>query len=257
MQHTEEAAEGLSLIKVFLGLANMGAEWVMWLMIGMGFLAAVVGFERLWLFTSTSVDVTRVARNVLKALKAGDLDKARKVVGSGKGMEERVLSDALGAYEEGPDSVEEVATASLIRERQRYDRSVSYLGTVGSNGPFIGLLGTVIGIILSFGELGRNPKGGLEVVGPGISEALVSTAVGLLVAIPAVMVFNNLRSTIKKRVGNTEFLCKLLIGHMKSETRTPLIPSSESDRAEGVALDETPAVSVPKGGAHGRALELG
>ncbi|MEN9580309.1 MAG: hypothetical protein RJA70_3318, partial [Pseudomonadota bacterium] len=139
MQHTETAAEGLSLIKVFLGLANMGAEWVMWLMIAMGFLGAVVVFERMWLLTTTGVDVTRVARSVLKALKVGDLEKARQVVATGKGMEERVLSDALGAYEEGPESVEEVASASLIRERQRYDRSVAYLGTVGSNGPFIGL----------------------------------------------------------------------------------------------------------------------
>jgi biopolymer transport protein ExbB/TolQ len=194
---------------------------------------------------------------VLKALKVGDLEKARQVVATGKGMEERVLSDALGAYEEGPESVEEVASASLIRERQRYDRSVAYLGTVGSNGPFIGLLGTVIGIILSFSELGRNPKGGLEVVGPGISEALVSTAVGLLVAIPAVMAFNNLRAAVKKRVGNTEFLCKLLLGHMRSETRTPIILTTERDRSEDSVSEEAPAVTTPKGVVHGRALELG
>ena len=106
--------------------------------------------------------------------------------------------------------MQEIAQASLIRERQRYERALSYLGTVGSNAPFIGLLGTVIGVIISFGELGRNPKGGLEVVGPGISEALVATAVGLLVAIPAVVLFNYFKAQLKTRMNNTDFLVRLV-----------------------------------------------
>jgi biopolymer transport protein ExbB len=92
---------------------------------------------------------------------------------------------------------------------------LSDVGTVGSNAPFIGLLGTVIGVIIAFAELGRNPKGGLEVVGPGISEALVATAVGLLVAIPAVVSFNWLKAMLKKRVADTDFLCRIVIAQLK------------------------------------------
>jgi biopolymer transport protein ExbB/TolQ len=209
------AAEGLSLISVFLKLAQLGAEWVMWLLLAMSFFCVVIIFERMFLFLTTQVDVTKLARKLSTLLEAGKFAEAQEMVKSGKAMEERVLADALSIYKKGPDSVEEIAQASMIRERQRYERALRYLGTVGSNGPFIGLLGTVIGVILSFSELGRNPKGGLEVVGPGISEALVATAVGLLVAIPAVIFFNWFKQLLRKRVGNTDFLVRIVAAHLK------------------------------------------
>lgn len=209
------AAEGLSLIKVFLKLAQLGAEWVMWLLLALAFISVVIVFERLYLYISTHVDVTRTARKLSQLLEAGKFEEAHDMVKTGKAMEERVLADALSMHNRGHEAVEEIAQASMIRERQRYERALSYLGTVGANGPFIGLLGTVIGVILSFAELGRNPKGGLEVVGPGISEALVATAVGLLVAIPAVIFFNWFRGLLKKRVGNTDFLLRIVAAHLK------------------------------------------
>lgn len=209
------AQHELSLIEIFTKLAGFGSEWVMWLLLGLAGLGVIVGFERLYLFLSTRMDVTATARKLINFLDRGEIDRARELVKSGKAMEERVIADALSVYERGPDSVQEVASASLIRERQRYERALMFLGTVGSNGPFIGLLGTVIGVILSFAELGRNPKGGLEVVGPGISEALVATAVGLLVAIPSVISFNWFKSMLKQRVGNTDFLLRLVIAQLK------------------------------------------
>lgn len=212
---------GLSLIETFTKLAGLGAEWVMWLLLGMAALGVIIAFERLYLFISTRVDVTGTARQLIGLLESGDLEKARSLLKGGQGMEQRVVSDALSMFERGPEAVEEVAQASLIRERQRYERALNYLGTVGSNGPFIGLLGTVIGVILSFAELGRNPKGGLEVVGPGISEALVATAVGLLVAIPAVISFNYFKAMLKTRLGNTDFLCRLVIAQLKRRDVRP------------------------------------
>lgn len=210
-----DANHGLSLIQTFLRLAQLGAEWVMWLLLIMGFIAAMLVFERLYLYMSTSVDVTRLARRLLALLREGRLDQARELVTKGRALEERVISDALSLYEDGADAVEELVQASMIRERQRYERSLSYLGTVGSNAPFIGLLGTVIGVILAFAELGRNPKGGLEVVGPGISEALVATAVGLLVAIPSLISFNWTKGLLKKRLGNADFLARIIVTELK------------------------------------------
>jgi biopolymer transport protein ExbB/TolQ len=206
---------GMSLIATFTKLAGLGAEWVMWLLLAMAGIAVIIAFERLYLFVSTRIDVTAIARGLITRLEAGKLEEARALVKGGKGMEQRVVGDALSQFERGAEAVEEVAAASLIRERQRYERALNYLGTVGSNGPFIGLLGTVIGVILSFAELGRNPKGGLEVVGPGISEALVATAVGLLVAIPAVISFNYFKAMLKSRVNNTDFLCRLVVAQLK------------------------------------------
>lgn len=105
----------------------------------------------------------------------------------------------------------------MAREKQRYNRFLSYFGTVGNNAPFIGLFGTVIGIILAFKQLGENPQGGLEVVGPAIAEALVATAVGLLVAIPAVVIYNTCKGIVKERVGNTDFLGRLVLARLGKE----------------------------------------
>jgi biopolymer transport protein ExbB/TolQ len=226
-----DAKHGLSLIQMFLKLAQLGAEWVMYLLLAMGFIAAVLVFERLYLYMSTKVDVTRLARKLMELLQAGRLDRALELVKTGKGIEERVVSDALSLYREGADAVEEIVQASMIKERQRYERSLSYLGTVGSNAPFIGLLGTVIGVIIAFAELGRNPKGGLEVVGPGISEALVATAVGLVVAIPSLMCFNWMKGLLKKRLANSDFLARIIIAQLKRKTQ-PTLHDEYADDAE-------------------------
>jgi biopolymer transport protein ExbB len=239
-----EAKHGLSLIQMFLKLAQLGAEWVMYLLLAMGFIAAVLMFERLYLYMSTKVDVTRLARKLIELLQAGRLERARELVKTGKGIEERVVSDALSLYTEGADAVEEIVQASMIKERQRYERSLSYLGTVGSNAPFIGLLGTVIGVIIAFAELGRNPKGGLEVVGPGISEALVATAVGLVVAIPSLMCFNWMKGLLKRRLSNSDFLARIIITQLKRKTQ-PVVEARYADDtardSEGAALLPAPA----------------
>jgi biopolymer transport protein ExbB len=238
-----DAKHGLSLIQTFLRLAQLGAEWVMWLLLAMGFVAAVLVFERLYLYTSTKVNVNRLARKLLELLTAGRLDQARDLVKSGRAIEERVIADALALYTEGPDAVEEIVQASLIKERQRYERSLSYLGTVGSNAPFIGLLGTVIGVILAFAELGRNPKGGLEVVGPGISEALVATAVGLVVAIPSLMSFNWMKGLLKKRLANSDFLARIVVTQLKKKNPPVMLSGFETDEtgASDAGLMPAPA----------------
>ena len=229
------AQHGFSLIETFTKLAGLGSEWVMWLLLGLAALSVVIAVERLYLFVSTRVDVMKTARGLLRTLEHGDLDEAKALVVRAKAMEERVLGDALSMYNGGADAVEEIARASMIRERQRYERALSFLGTVGSNAPFVGLLGTVIGVILAFAELGRNPKGGLEVVGPGISEALVATAVGLLVAIPAVVLFNWFKALLKKRIADTDFLCRLVIAQLKRTDRSPI---SEVDFADAAVAAE-------------------
>ena len=230
----QPAQHGFSLIETFTKLAGLGAEWVMWLLLALAALSVIISVERLYLFVSTRIDVMGTARKLLRTLEHNDLDQAKALVVRAKAMEERVLGDALSMYNGGAEAVEEIAHASMIRERQRYERALSFLGTVGSNAPFVGLLGTVIGVILAFAELGRNPKGGLEVVGPGISEALVATAVGLLVAIPAVVLFTYFKAQLKWRLSDTDFLCRLVVAQLKRTDR--IIESQEYETA--VAAEE-------------------
>lgn len=210
--------EGFSIINAFLRFSELGAEWVMWLLLALGLVMIILFFERLVLFRKTSVDAPKMARDLVQALDKNDFGAAEAVVQAGVAMEERVLADVLQVADRGPQVAEQILQSGIVRERQRYERFLSYFGTVGNNAPFIGLLGTVIGIIVAFRELGANPKGGLEVVGPGIAEALVATAVGLLVAIPAVVIFNVLKGQVKTRVGNTDFLGRIVMAWIQESS---------------------------------------
>ncbi|MGC6418122.1 MAG: MotA/TolQ/ExbB proton channel family protein [Bradymonadia bacterium] len=195
--------DGFSIIKAFMRFSELGAEWVMYLLMFLGAIMIGLFVQRLIFFRKRRVDVGSLGASLIEALKADDLDKARQLVATGDSMEARVISDALEDFEAGPAVVEQKIESALAAQKQEYDRYLNFFGTLGNNAPFVGLFGTVIGIIVSFQALGNNPKGGLEVVGPGIAEALVATAVGLLIAIPAVVIFNSFKVRVKNHVSNT------------------------------------------------------
>ncbi len=211
------AEEGFSVISAFLNFASFGAEWVMWLLIVLGAVMIMLCIERAKLYISTKVNAPDIGRQLTLHLENGHLEEAKKVVERGYAMEERVVADLLEAFPRGKSVVEQVLLSAIERERQRFDRFLGFMGTLGNNAPFIGLFGTVIGIIVSFKELAVNPKGGLEVVGPGIAEALVATAVGLLIAIPAVVAYNTFKGTVRERLGNADFLGRIVLANARNE----------------------------------------
>jgi len=88
--------------------------------------------------------------------------------------------------------VEKVMDVTIAREMERLDRSLLFLATVGSTAPFVGLFGTVWGIMTSFQAIAATKSSNLAVVAPGIAEALFATALGLLAAIPSVIFYNKL-----------------------------------------------------------------
>lgn len=108
----------------------------------------------------------------------------------------------------GPDAVMEgsarVMRVALNRELERLDERLPFLATVGSTSPYVGLFGTVWGIMNSFRSLGTAKQATLAMVAPGISEALVATAMGLFAAIPAVMAYNRYSTDIGRLAGRYE-----------------------------------------------------
>ena len=96
--------------------------------------------------------------------------------------------------------------AVKARLRLELERHLGILGTLGNNAPFIGLFGTVLGIIKAFADLSHNQAGGSAAVMSGISEALVATAIGLFVAIPAVMAFNIFQGRVRKAMAEIDAL---------------------------------------------------
>ena len=102
------------------------------------------------------------------------------------------------------DNLKRAVRKAQFLESDRMARSVSFLATTGSATPFIGLFGTVWGIMTSFQDIGQRGSASLAVVAPGISEALVATAMGLAVAIPAVIFYNYYSNKLADVESNVE-----------------------------------------------------
>jgi len=115
----------------------------------------------------------------------------------GKSLETKSLQDVKVNPEVLLENVERAIMGATTSERQRFERFLPLLATTGSTAPFIGLFGTVWGIMTSFQEIGLKGAANLAVVAPGISEALVATAMGLAAAIPAVVAFNHFSNRIR------------------------------------------------------------
>ncbi|HZN92451.1 MAG TPA: MotA/TolQ/ExbB proton channel family protein [Myxococcales bacterium] len=173
----------------------------------MSLLSLIVMAERLVVFRKSRSESRSFAEKMGAILAKGDLNTAASTnMGKNVGHLGRVISAGLMAYRLSPANrevaVESVARAlerQAQREVQSLKRGLGLLATVGSTAPFVGLLGTVMGIVTAFQQMAATGSGGLGTVSAGIAEALVTTAFGLLVAIPAVMAYNYLQGWVDAR----------------------------------------------------------
>jgi biopolymer transport protein ExbB len=106
------------------------------------------------------------------------------------------------------------------------EKHLGILGTLGNNCPFIGLFGTVLGIIKAFADLSHNQAGGAAVVMAGIAEALVATAVGLMVAIPAVVAYNIFQGRVRRTLGRVDAMAHLILARSHEENKAEAAGSS-------------------------------
>lgn len=131
------------------------------------------------------------------------------------------LREALAVAQDGADSAEEVAAGVRGKYKHELERGLIFLGTLGNNAPFIGLFGTVLGIINAFRDLsGAQLQAASTRIMGSISEALVATAVGLLVAIPAVIAFNVYQRQVKKMMTQSDLLLHELLSYLR-RNQTP------------------------------------
>jgi len=201
-----------------LRLTLSSAEWVLWLLVALSVASFAVMLERAVFFASQRL---RDGEQLARWLASGELSRAQAALEGQTGMEAVVVREMLRAVPQGPDTVEEVLLSVLARERARYERFLSFLGTLGSNAPFVGLFGTVLGIIKAFNDLGAVAVKGSAIqqtVMAGISEALVATAVGLGVAIPAVVAYNAFTRWLKNLVNRSQALGYALVGALRART---------------------------------------
>ena len=187
------------------GFAMMGATWIMWLLVALSVGGVAVALER-------AIYLIRTSRERSQAQAADPGAPARRATSTRRGARLQrspshvasIIAAGLENPGDGTASAEERMNGATQLAKLRMEKRLAFLGTLGSNAPFIGLLGTVIGIIRAFHEL--NDSAGKVTAGlmAQVGEALVATAIGILVALPAIAFFNFFQRVIKARLGRAQ-----------------------------------------------------
>lgn len=226
-------------------MVQSGAAWVLWLLFGLSAASIAIAIERAWVFRRSQGNVADLVPRLRRLLRQSEAEAGR-FLGALSCVEARVVAAGLEDAAGGPAAAEEAMAAAMGLERRRLERRLLFLGTVGNNAPFVGLLGTVIGVVGAFEELGKpqalssamaaSSSLAPERVMGTIAEALVATAVGLVVAIPAVAIFNYFQGRVTSALADAETLGHVLLAHLQGgNTRSSLgstAPSEQSDSDE-------------------------
>jgi biopolymer transport protein ExbB len=191
---------------------------VLWLLLALSLAAVAVMIDRIWFFVQERSPRDRLAA-ALRALQGGSAATALAKLAGARSMEAAVVRACLSHAGDGPAAVEDHKAAALETERLRYEKRLAFLGTLGNNAPFVGLFGTVLGIIRAFHDLAGASIQGTQAVMSGIAEALVATGVGLLVALPSVAMYNALIRHVETAVAGAEAVSREVIACLKAPGR--------------------------------------
>lgn len=211
--------------RVKSAMVGLGTGWILVLMLLLSIISLAIMLERAWLYWSLRDDIEALMRDLGKLLRGGDLDGARRRLESSRSAEAAVVVAGLVECDRGVEAAQEAMEGASALQRLKLEKRLAYLGTLGNNAPFIGLLGTVIGIVAAFDELSKvklaanaqSTQLAPEAVMGRISEALVATAIGILIAIPAVAAFNAFQRVVRGTVANTDALGHMLLAHLKAK----------------------------------------
>jgi biopolymer transport protein ExbB/TolQ len=210
------------LVEHLSRIALLGSTWVLYLLLGLSVLSIAAAIERWYFFSRHSDDLESLALRFSEALEVEDFDRARQVLRQSRSIEASVVLHALRWVHGGPRALADAIDASMATARGQLNRSTHLLGTLGNNAPFVGLMGTVIGVIEAFhqlGDAGQNKAAMGNVMG-GIAEALVATGVGLFVAIPAVVIYNLIQKKISEVETGVQVLGKLVGAFVETRERS-------------------------------------
>ncbi|HEY6459922.1 MAG TPA: MotA/TolQ/ExbB proton channel family protein [Polyangiaceae bacterium] len=236
--------------RVKSAMVGLGTGWVLVLMLLLSIISLAIMLERAWLYWSLRDDIDELMRDLGRLLRGGDLAGARRRLEASRSAEAAVVVAGLVEADHGVEAAQEAMEGASALQRIKLEKRLAYLGTLGNNAPFIGLLGTVIGIVAAFDELSKVKMAAAsgatqlapEAVMGRISEALVATAIGILIAIPAVAAFNAFQRVVRGTLANTDALGHLLLAHLKA---TPVEGGSgeedeEKPRAERGSRKDAP-----------------
>jgi biopolymer transport protein ExbB/TolQ len=199
------------IVKYLLKVALLGSAWIMYVLLALSVASIGAMVERWWFFRKHGRGGEELGEALIDLLQDGDRDAAEGLLGRHPSVEASVLLPALRWARGGPDALTAAIDGEMIKRRKELEFGMTLLGTLGNNAPFIGLLGTVIGVIVAFADLAEGTsKVAMDKVMGGIAEALIATGVGLFVAIPAVVAYNVFQKKITDIEDNVSSIGKRL-----------------------------------------------
>lgn len=198
-------------------IAEASAHAILWLMAILSVISVAIMIERYFALKKISASSLGMAQGFRDIIATQNLSQMEQLAENNGSLEGRALGYGLKYVKNnGANGLDELFNSFKMVEKPSLERWLNLLGTIASNAPYIGLLGTVMGIMKAFNDLANSPGQGNEVVMAGIAHALVSTAIGLAVAIPAVMAFNFFQKKVALVLNNIDAARDLCLVYIKS-----------------------------------------
>lgn len=169
---------------------TLRSSFTMIILVACSVIALTFIFERWLYYKHTSVDADRFFIKLRDAFRNDGIDRAISVCNSSLSPLAQVVKSGLEESQKSAQAAAEMMDATAIDQRTKLEKNLNILGTLGNISPLIGLFGTVVGIIRAFHSLSVSGSAGPSVISAGIAEALLTTAAGLVIAVPSVVFYN-------------------------------------------------------------------
>jgi biopolymer transport protein ExbB/TolQ len=217
----------MDLSSHFVAFAQLGASWVLWLLVALSVVSIGVMIDRALWFRRRDADTERFTRELRSAFERGELDHLETKYKDDPAVPVQIALRGIGERERGPAAVAEVMQGERVRWRKAAERNLTILGTLGNNVPFVGLFGTVLGVISAFEHLRVKSESATDQTLDLVAQALAATAFGLLVAIPAVVAFNYFTRRARVLFGSADECAHAVLALVHSDPGRPAGSTAE------------------------------
>lgn len=176
--------QGLSIVHVFM------KSFAMWLLLIISIVGLTYAIERIIYFVKNRKDIRAFCIRVKEMIEKGQFKEIIDICRREPAPVSRMIENGLKEPQMDTAIVYELMSNVINREKVHMENNVGIIGTISHIAPLVGLFGTVVGIIKSFHSIALTGSGGSDIIAMGVAEALVTTATGILVAVPAVILYN-------------------------------------------------------------------